>query len=360
MIDPRQITIRAYRHDVGQREPVHMRAAILTGILASFVAIGVAACSEGQRATLVPEETLADATSTTTTSTTTTTTTVTTTTTPPIVDGVAAPNGRQYPGIPTDAVDIAERLVEIEWLVRGTPYDDPAFGDYAHEQQILYRYLGRHLEVHPTLWGIVPASLAPSIELQLAGRASIAGIPSNDPPVNVPQWEIIEPLPAHELLALYQQAAADTGIDWTFLAAINLLETGFGRIDGLSTAGAQGPMQFLPTTWEEVSNGDITDPYDAIPAAARYLVRRGGPEDMERALWGYNNSDHYVAAVSAYAELFGSDIASFHAAHAWEIHYSAAIGDLWLPVGYRLEEAKPAVDYLGDAPWSAPPPVPSQ
>ena len=81
---------------------------------------------------------------------------------------------------------------------------------------------------------------------------------------------------------------------------------------------------------------------------------------MQRALWGYNNSDHYVAAVSAYAELFGSDIASFYAAHAWEIHYSAAIGDLWLPVGYRLEEATPAVDYLHDAPWSAPPPAPRQ
>jgi hypothetical protein len=362
VIGPRQNTIRVHRHDVGQREPVNIRAAILAGCLAPFVAIGVTACSEGQRATLVPDETLAEATSTTSTTTTTivTTTIVTTTTIPTILDGVTAPNGRQYPGIPTDAVDIAKRLVEIEWLVRGTPFNDPVFGDYAHEQQILYRYLGRHPEIHPTLWETVPASLSPAIELQLAGRASIAGIPGGDPPVNVPAWEIIEPLPADELLALYQQAGADTGIDWTFLAAINLLETGFGRIDGLSTAGAQGPMQFLPTTWEEVSNGDITDPYDAIPAAARYLVRRGGPEDMQRALWGYNNSDHYVAAVSAYAELFGFDIATFHAAHAWEIHYSAAIGDLWLPVGYRLEEATPAVDYLGDAPWSAPPPPPAQ
>ena len=70
MIDPRQITIRAYRHDVGQRESVHIRAAVLAGILAPSVAIGVAACSEGQRATLVPEETLAEATSTTSTTTT--------------------------------------------------------------------------------------------------------------------------------------------------------------------------------------------------------------------------------------------------------------------------------------------------
>ncbi len=337
---------------------MYIRAAIIAGILAPFVTIGVAACGEGQRATLVPEETLAAVSSTTTA--TTTTAPVTTTTLPPIPDGVAAPDGRRYPGIPADAVGVAERLVEIEWLVRGTPFENSKFGDYAHEQQMLYRYLGRHPEIHPTLWEIVPAGLVPSVELQLAGRLSIAGIPSGEPPVNVPAWEIIEPLEADELLTIYQQAAADTGIDWTFLAAINLLETGFGRIDGLSTAGAQGPMQFLPTTWEEVSDGDITDPYDAIPAAARYLVRRGGPEDMQRALWGYNNTDYYVAAVSAYAELFESDIASFYAAHAWEVHYSAAIGDLWLPVGYRLEEATPAADYLDDAPWSAPPPPPAQ
>jgi len=338
---------------------VQIRAAIIAGVLAPFLTAGVAACGEGQRATLVPEETLAEATSTTTSSMS-STTTVTTTTEAPIPDGVPAPNGRRYPGIPTEPTAIADRLVEIEWLVRGTPFDDPAFGDYAHEQQMLYRYLGRHPEVHPTLWEIMPDALVPSVELQLAGRSSIAGIPSGDPPVNVPAWEIIEPLPADELLAIYRQAAADTGIHWTFLAAINLLETGFGRIDGLSTAGAQGPMQFLPTTWEEVSDGDITDPYDAIPAAARYLVRRGGPDDMQRALWGYNNTDYYVAAVSAYAELFDSDIASFYAAHAWEIHYSAAIADLWLPVGYRLEEPTPAVEYLDDAPWSAPPAAPAQ
>ncbi len=335
---------------------MQIRAAILAGVLSPFLTAAVAACGEGERATLVPEETLIE----TTTTTTVTSTTVTTTTKPPIPDGVPAPNGRQYPGIPTDPAELAARLVEIEWLVRGTPLDDSAYGDYAHEQQMLYRHLGRHPELHAVLWEAVPESLVPSVELQLAGRQSIAGISSGDPPMNVPAWEIIEPLPADELLEIYRQAATDTGIDWTFLAAINLLETGFGRIAGVSTAGAQGPMQFLPTTWEEVSDGDITDPYDAIPAAARYLVRRGGPDDMQRALWGYNNTDYYVAAVSAYAELFESDIASYYAAHAWEIHYSAAVGDLWLPVGYRLDEATPALDYLEDAPWSVAPPPPAQ
>ncbi len=286
--------------------------------------------------------------------------TTTTVAEPAVPIGVPAPNGRLYPAVSTDPEEVADRLVEVEWLLRGTPRDDPGFGDLAHEQQMLYRHLGRNSSWRPILWKVVPDALAPFLELQLQGRISIAGIPGGNPPKNVPAWRIIDPLPADELLSLYEQASAETGIDWAFLAAINLLETGFGRIAGVSTAGAQGPMQFLPTTWEEVSTGDINDPFDAIPAAALYLVRRGGPEDMERALWGYNNSDSYVEAVSAYAELFRTDITSYYAAHAWEIHYSSADGDLWFPVGYFRQEAVPVAEHVIEAPWSAPPPPAGQ
>mgnify|MGYP002810652986 CR=1 FL=1 len=80
---------------------------------------------------------------------------------------------------------------------------------------------------------------------------------------------------------------------------------------------------------------------------------------MHNALWGYNHSVADVAAVTHYANLFRDDERSFLAAHSWEIHYSAASGDLWLPVGLRLEEAQPVVDYLVDAPWSAPPRAPA-
>jgi len=72
------------------------------------------------------------------------------------------------------------------------------------------------------------------------------------------------------------------------LAAVNLVETGMGRIDGVSIANAQGPMQFLPSTWAEpgIGKGNIRNPHDAIQAAARYLVRRGGLRDIRRGLWG--------------------------------------------------------------------------
>ena len=272
-----------------------------------------------------------------------------------------SPAGRVYPAVSSDPAEAAARLYEIEDLIHTvdvTEIGGRAWADLAHEQQMHYRVIGRNPEWIRTTVAGAPEAYAGIIERHLAARQAIGDIGhGGEPPVDVPAWEIIEPLGADELRSLYEAAEAATGIPWSFLAAINLIETGFGRIDGLTTAGAQGPMQFLPTTWEEVSDGDIDDPRDAIPAAARYLVRRGGPDDMHDALWGYNNSDAYVAAVTHYANLFRDDPRSFLGADSWEIHYAAAIGDLWFPIGYRREEPQPAAAYLSDAPWSAPPPA---
>jgi Transglycosylase SLT domain len=174
----------------------------------------------------------------------------------------------------------------------------------------------------------------------------------------LPDWEIIAPEPIESLLASYKEAQAATGIGWQYLAAINLVETGLGRISGLSTAGAVGPMQFLPSTWNEkgIGQGDIRNPHDAIAAAARYLVRRGGPADMAKALQGYNNHVNYVRAVTAYADLFKADERSFDVVYQWEIYYLSQAGDLWLPVGYRQPTPISVADYLRQAPWSAPAP----
>src|SRR5690606_36754035 len=114
-----------------------------------------------------------------------------------------------------------------------------------------------------------------------------------------------------------------------------------GRIRGLSVAGARGPMEFLPSTWNEpgIGEGDIDDPHDAIQAAARYLVRRGGPADMQRALRGYNNSPNYVRAVRIYADLL-------------RLHQRGAAGDGWAPVADVEPEPVPVADYLTRALWS--------
>ena len=140
------------------------------------------------------------------------------------------------------------------------------------------------------------------------------------------------------------------------LAAVNLVETGMGRIDGISVANAQGPMQFLPSTWSErgIGKGDIRDPHDAIQAAARYLVRRGGLKDIRRGLWGYNNSSHYGEAVLQYAKLLEEEPLSFRGLYHWEIHLATSAGDLWLPIGYEQRQPLAVEAYLARMPVSRP------
>ena len=130
-----------------------------------------------------------------------------------------------------------------------------------------------------------------------------------------------------------------------------------GRIDGVSVANAQGPMQFLPTTWAErgIGQGDIRDPHDAIQAAARYLVRRGGLQDIRKGLWGYNNSDHYGEAVLLYASMIEEDPRAYVGLYNWEVHFGADAGDLWLPVGYDQRRKIDVGTYLSGVPASAPP-----
>ncbi|MBO9532892.1 MAG: lytic murein transglycosylase [Solirubrobacteraceae bacterium] len=103
------------------------------------------------------------------------------------------------------------------------------------------------------------------------------------------------------LLPIYQAAGSEYGIRWEVLAAINRIETAFGTNLNVSTAGALGWMQFMPSTWESYgvdANGDgQKDPFnpaDAIFAAARYLKAAGGDEDLRKAIFAYNHADWYV------------------------------------------------------------------
>ena len=99
-------------------------------------------------------------------------------------------------------------------------------------------------------------------------------------------------------LADYLEAERRFGVAWQVLAAVNFVESAFGRLRNASTAGAQGPMQFLPSTWRAYGlGGDIDDPRDAILGAANYLHASGAPRDYRRALFAYNHSPAYVDAV---------------------------------------------------------------
>jgi len=116
-----------------------------------------------------------------------------------------------------------------------------------------------------------------------------------------------------QLLALWQRDGALYGVPWQVLAAINKVESNFGRNMGPSSAGAIGWMQFMPSTWERWgvdADGDgIANPWspeDAIAAAARYLAASGGQSDISRAVFSYNHAQWYVDEVLQLAQVFGS------------------------------------------------------
>jgi hypothetical protein len=121
-------------------------------------------------------------------------------------------------------------------------------------------------------------------------------------------------------LELFQESARVycPGLSWTVLAAIGQIESGDRANPGVSSAGALGPMQFLPSTWArwgitafgETGPPNIMDPYDAVPAAARYLCFYGaaqGGAALSRAIYGYNHAAWYVAEVLALAHQYAQE-----------------------------------------------------
>ncbi len=118
-----------------------------------------------------------------------------------------------------------------------------------------------------------------------------------------------EPVIPRFLIGLFQEAGRRYGIPWSILAAINEIETEFGRNVAVSSAGAKGWMQFMPDTWraygvdaDQDDRKDPNNPRDAIFAAARFLRAHGAPGDMRKALFAYNHASWYVDAVLLRAE----------------------------------------------------------
>ena len=125
--------------------------------------------------------------------------------------------------------------------------------------------------------------------------------------------------PLSDLVGFYGEAERRLGIGANYLAAIHLVETKFGRVVNNSVAGAQGPMQFIPSTWQIYGHGgNIRDPHDAILAAARLLRANGAPQRYGPALRAYNPSGLYVQAVTRYAREIGRNPYALYYLYTWE------------------------------------------
>jgi len=232
------------------------------------------------------------------------------------------PNAR----IPSEPAELARALTEDTealhagidvWRGHGEVPADVEL-EALYQQRIFIRLTGK-----PRLARAVLARLRGGIRREaaetLAARAALVRL---TPPTRRPlrSFRTGPPARATSLLAWYREAERRFGVGWHVLAAVNFVESGFGKLRSDSTAGAQGPMQFVPGTWRAYGlGGDVRDPHDAILGAANYLRASGAPRDYRRALYAYNRSPLYVDAVLRYANQMKRNIRAFYGYYAWQI-----------------------------------------
>jgi len=253
--------------------------------------------------------------------------------------GSAAPVS--VPAVGGDPAQLAGQLTTAE-RVLGAGAGAPA----AMARQALIAQLAcLRVAAHPGWAEAVIARVAPAqraaVATDIAATADLVAL--TPPRPRLPPWRIV---PAKNLTALradYQAAQAATGVEWSYLAAINFVETDFGRVAGPSAAGAQGPMQFLPATWAIYGHGSIHRPKDAILAAARLLADRGAPQHIAAALHAYNPSWRYVDAVLRYARRIRRDPHALTGYYDRQVICRLRTGWVLLPAGYGIGPAVPAI-----------------
>ncbi|WP_221242986.1 lytic murein transglycosylase [Conexibacter arvalis] len=222
-----------------------------------------------------------------------TTGTTPTTTQPSAVGGVVKPRGKGKGKAKGEGSAQAVRGR------RGAANDDPALTD-ANRDGTATR--GETPDTPPQTDGAQPTPDTPGFTVA----------PTLDAPSGVPNFFIEQFRIPPFLLPIYQAAGMQYGVPWQILAAINEIETDYGRNLSVSSAGALGWMQFMPSSWEAYgvdANGDgIKDPYnpvDAIFAAGRYLKAAGAETDLPKAIFAYNHADWYVESVLLRARVIG-------------------------------------------------------
>jgi hypothetical protein len=255
------------------------------------------------------------------------------------------------PLLASDPASLADDLVADEQALRDPSSSEAVLAAAAHREQAAYRSLGLHPEWDPITRPRIPASLVEIYDRNVDARRQLLAMSKGQARDTLPAWRIDSPTPADELLGYYREAESASGVGWNYLAAINFIESQFGSITGVSSAGAQGPMQFLPATFAAHGEGtDILSPHDSIMAAGRYLAANGFARDRDSALYRYNNSHQYVQAVDDYAAALAADPAAFAGYYRWDVYYNTTAGDVLLPIGYSAPSPIPVGDYLATHP----------
>ncbi|MGH2555166.1 MAG: transglycosylase SLT domain-containing protein [Actinomycetota bacterium] len=214
-----------------------------------------------------------------------------------------------------------------------TQLGDPSEGEppeglvlQALYQQRITRFLARHTRLAERTLPLLPAELRRETRANTKAAAELFSIVR---PISRPsRFRTGPPEPAGVLLGWFRKAERRFKVDWELLAAVMYVESKFGRVLSTSTAGAQGPMQFIPSTWDAYGlGGDVHDPHDAIMGAANYLHRSGAPGKDRQALYAYNHSWAYVNAVLRYTNQMKRDRGNYYAYYNWQVFVLTTSGD---------------------------------
>lgn len=235
--------------------------------------------------------------------------------------------------VPSDRTELRADLNAAQQVIDDPSSSAQALASAGQFEQLAIQDLARRPRAaqRATIVGL-NASTAAALRADLAAASALSRL--NTPRKSLPRWRIVQPPAPQTLLGYFKSTQARFHVPWQYLAAIEFVETKFGRIQGLSLAGADGPMQFMPATWARYGRGDVHDQRAAIEGAARYLTANGAPRDMADALYHYNPSLDYVRAVSAYANHMRANPRAYYGYYSWQVILALRGRRLILPVGY--------------------------